>query len=55
MRVRDGSKIRNLLGLVLGWLEGGSVRYVVFLGFGRVVGKVVSCVEIVKRRVLGLY
>lgn len=55
MRVRDGSKIRNLLGLALGRLEGGSTRHVVFSGSGRAAGKVVSCAEIVKRRVPGLH
>ncbi|KAM7092959.1 ribonuclease P protein subunit p25-like protein isoform 1-T2 [Molossus nigricans] len=55
MRVRDGSKIRNLLGLALGRLEGGSTRHVVFSGAGRAAGKAVSCAEIVKRRVPGLH
>ncbi|XP_005004125.1 ribonuclease P protein subunit p25-like protein [Cavia porcellus] len=55
MRVRDGSKIRNLLGLALGRLEGGSARHVVFSGSGRAAGKAVSCAEIVKRRVPGLH
>lgn len=55
MRVRDGSKIRNLLGLALGRLEGGSTRHVVFSGSGRAAGKAVSCAEIVKRRVPGLH
>lgn len=55
MRVRDGSKIRNLLGLALARLEGGSTRHVVFSGSGRAAGKAVSCAEIVKRRVPGLH
>ncbi|XP_061055255.1 ribonuclease P protein subunit p25-like protein isoform X1 [Eubalaena glacialis] len=55
MRVRDGSKIRNLLGLALGRLEGGRARHVVFSGSGRAAGKAVSCAEIVKRRVPGLH
>ncbi|XP_070925018.1 ribonuclease P protein subunit p25-like protein [Macaca nemestrina] len=55
MRVRDGSKIRNLLGLALGGLEGGSARHVVFSGSGRAAGKAVSCAEIVKWRVPGLH
>lgn len=55
MRVRAGSKIRNLLGLALERLEGGSARHVVFSGSGRAAGKAVSCAEIVKRRVPGLY
>lgn len=55
MRVRDGSKIRNLLGLVLGRLEDGGTRHVVFSGSGRAAGKAVSCAEIVKRRVPGLH
>ncbi|XP_005566811.3 ribonuclease P protein subunit p25-like protein [Macaca fascicularis] len=55
MRVRDGSKICNLLGLALGGLEGGSARHVVFSGSGRAAGKAVSCAEIVKWRVPGLH
>ncbi|XP_058440743.1 ribonuclease P protein subunit p25-like protein [Marmota monax] len=52
--VQDGSKIRNLLGLALGRLEGGSAWHVVFSGSGWAIGKAVSCTEIVKQRVPGL-
>ncbi|XP_049630105.1 ribonuclease P protein subunit p25-like protein [Suncus etruscus] len=55
MRVREGSKLRNLLGLALGRLEAGGARHVVFAGAGRAAGKAVSCAEIVKRRVPGLH
>ncbi|XP_006866049.1 PREDICTED: ribonuclease P protein subunit p25-like protein-like [Chrysochloris asiatica] len=55
MRVQDGSKIRNLLELALSQLERGNARHVVFSGSGRVIGKAVSCAEIVKHRVPGLH
>ncbi|XP_066547110.1 ribonuclease P protein subunit p25-like protein [Amia ocellicauda] len=55
MRVKDGSKIRNLLGFAAGRLEGGEARSVVFVGTGRSVAKAVSCVEVLKRRVHGLH
>ncbi|XP_001518454.1 ribonuclease P protein subunit p25-like protein [Ornithorhynchus anatinus] len=55
MRVKDGSKIRNLMGYALGRLEAGGARAVLFSGSGRAVGKTVTCVEIAKRRVRGLH
>ncbi|XP_043835015.1 ribonuclease P protein subunit p25-like protein [Dromiciops gliroides] len=55
MRVRDGSKIRNLLGFALGRLESESTRRIVFTGAGRATGKAVTCAEILKRRLPGLH
>lgn len=62
MRVREGSKIRNLLRFVTTRMqeEGGdnngtSLRQVVFTGTGRGVTKTITCVEILKRTVAGLH
>ncbi|XP_038598691.1 ribonuclease P protein subunit p25-like protein [Tachyglossus aculeatus] len=55
MRVKDGSKIRNLMGYALGRLEAEAARAVLFSGSGKAVSKTVTCVEIVKRRVRGLH
>uniref|UniRef100_A0AAY5LB13 Ribonuclease P and MRP subunit p25, a n=1 Tax=Esox lucius TaxID=8010 RepID=A0AAY5LB13_ESOLU len=54
MKVREGSKIRNLLGFVMNW-TGQSVRQVVFTGSGRGITKTISCVEILKRKLGGLH
>lgn len=62
MRVKEGSKIRNLLRFAtarmlggLGDSSGTLVRQVVFTGSGRAITKTVTCVEILKRTVLGLH
>ncbi|XP_029378340.1 ribonuclease P protein subunit p25-like protein [Echeneis naucrates] len=62
MRVREGSKIRNLLRFVTARMdeEGRDVnrtalRQVVFTGSGRGVTKTITCVEILKRKVGGLH
>uniref|UniRef100_A0A3Q3EHI9 Ribonuclease P and MRP subunit p25 n=1 Tax=Kryptolebias marmoratus TaxID=37003 RepID=A0A3Q3EHI9_KRYMA len=62
MRVKEGSKIRNLLRLATARMqgEGGDgggtpVRQVVFTGSGRGITKTVTCVEILKRKVAGLH
>ncbi|XP_071343884.1 ribonuclease P protein subunit p25-like protein [Trachinotus anak] len=62
MRVREGSKIRNLLRFVTARMEeegrdvsGTSLRQVVFTGSGRGVTKTITCVEILKRKVGGLH
>lgn len=62
MRVKEGSKIRNLLRFATARMlgEGGDgngtpVRQVVFTGSGRGITKTVTCVEILKRTVLGLH
>lgn len=69
MRVKEGSKIRNLLRFATARLQeggggegGGAVddvgptlRQVVFTGSGRGVTKTITCVEILKRRVEGLH
>ncbi|XP_068170131.1 ribonuclease P protein subunit p25-like protein [Antennarius striatus] len=62
MKVKEGSKIRNLLRFVTTRMEGeekGScgtpIRQVVFAGSGRGVTKTITCVEIFKRKVPGLH
>ncbi|RVE74791.1 hypothetical protein OJAV_G00025550 [Oryzias javanicus] len=62
MRVKEGSKIRNLMGFAMarmqgekGGSEGGAsaagLRQVVFTGSGRAVTKTITCAEIMKRKV----
>lgn len=64
MRVKEGSKIRNLLRFATARIQGGeeeggivgpSLRQVVFTGSGRGVTKTITCVEILKRKVGGLH
>uniref|UniRef100_A0A8C5F4N5 DNA/RNA-binding protein Alba-like domain-containing protein n=1 Tax=Gadus morhua TaxID=8049 RepID=A0A8C5F4N5_GADMO len=58
MRVKEGSKIRNLMGGV-GGVAGsggaGGLRQVVFTGSGRAVTKTITCAEIMKRKVGSLH
>ncbi|XP_029009281.1 ribonuclease P protein subunit p25a [Betta splendens] len=62
MRVKEGSKIRNLLRLAAARMQGDRggtcgtpPRQVVFSGSGRGLTKTITCVEILKRRVGGLH
>ncbi|XP_061678049.1 ribonuclease P protein subunit p25a [Syngnathoides biaculeatus] len=62
MRVREGSKIRNLLRFATARMQSegrdgyeGSPRQVVFTGSDRGVTKTITCVEILKRKVEGLH
>lgn len=62
MRVKEGSKIRNLLQFAAARMQGDgsessgtSLRQVVFTGSGRGVTKTITCVEILKRKVEGLH
>ncbi|KAK2842434.1 hypothetical protein Q5P01_012634 [Channa striata] len=62
MRVKEGSKIHNLLRLVTARLQeerrdssGRSLRQVVFTGSGRGLTKTITCVEILKRKIGGLH
>uniref|UniRef100_A0A4W4F928 DNA/RNA-binding protein Alba-like domain-containing protein n=1 Tax=Electrophorus electricus TaxID=8005 RepID=A0A4W4F928_ELEEL len=52
VRVRDGSKIRNLMKFALSRMEG---KAIVFTGMGPSVAKAITCVEILKRRIRGLH
>ncbi|XP_029289237.1 ribonuclease P protein subunit p25-like protein [Cottoperca gobio] len=62
MRVKEGSKIRNLLRFATARMQGEgkdsngtSLRQVVFTGSGRGVTKTITCVEILKRKMGGLH
>ncbi|XP_038147130.1 ribonuclease P protein subunit p25-like protein [Cyprinodon tularosa] len=62
MRVKEGSKIRNLLRFATSRIQGEgedssatAVRQVVFTGLGRGITKTITCVEILKRKVPGLH
>lgn len=62
MRVKEGSKIRNLLRFATARMQGQKkegdgtlLREMVFTGSGRGVTKTITCVEILKRRVGGLH
>lgn len=60
MRVKEGSKIRNLLRYAAARMEAedgnkSPLRQVVFSGSGGGVTKTITCVEILKRRVGGLH
>uniref|UniRef100_A0A665TD29 Ribonuclease P/MRP 25 subunit-like n=1 Tax=Echeneis naucrates TaxID=173247 RepID=A0A665TD29_ECHNA len=53
VRVKDGSKIRNLLRYALSRMEGGVA--IIFTASGKGVSKAITCAEIVKRQVKGLH
>ncbi|KAJ8407790.1 hypothetical protein AAFF_G00268340 [Aldrovandia affinis] len=68
MRVKEGSKIRNLMGFAMVRMQGkggetgeagrdggGGLRQIVFTGSGRAVTKTITCAEIMKRKVPGLH
>ncbi|KAL1007207.1 hypothetical protein UPYG_G00083450 [Umbra pygmaea] len=65
MRVKEGSKIRNLMGFAMARMHsdgvgggvsgGGGQRQVIFSGSGRAVTKTITCAEIMKRKVGGLH
>lgn len=55
MRVKEGSKIRNLLGFALSRLHEATTSQVLFSGMGRAMTKTITCAEIMKRKVRGLH
>nr|XP_056722031.1 ribonuclease P protein subunit p25 [Euleptes europaea] len=55
MKVKEGSKIRNLMGFAAARMGLEATRQIVFSGCGRAVTKTVTCVEILKRKVGGLH
>ncbi|XP_053575856.1 ribonuclease P protein subunit p25 [Bombina bombina] len=55
MRVKEGSKIRNLITYALGYMESEAAGQIIFSAHGRAVTKAVTCVEILKRQVVGLH
>uniref|UniRef100_A0A3Q3IM33 DNA/RNA-binding protein Alba-like domain-containing protein n=1 Tax=Monopterus albus TaxID=43700 RepID=A0A3Q3IM33_MONAL len=54
VRVKDGSKIRNLLRYALSRMEEGGTT-IVFTATGKAVSRAITCAEIVKRRLKGLH
>lgn len=55
MRVKEGSKIRNLLAFAISSMAQPATRAIVFSGCGRATTKTVTCAEILKRRLAGLH
>ncbi|XP_042311288.1 ribonuclease P protein subunit p25-like protein isoform X3 [Sceloporus undulatus] len=55
MKVKDGSKIRNLMGYAFGKMESDAMRQVLFSGAGKAISKTITCVEIMKRRMKSLH
>ncbi|XP_066492646.1 ribonuclease P protein subunit p25 [Tiliqua scincoides] len=55
MKVKEGSKIRNLMGFAMARMGLEDTRQIVFSGCGRAVTKTVTCVEIMKRKLGGLH
>ncbi|XP_044306430.1 ribonuclease P protein subunit p25 [Varanus komodoensis] len=55
MKVKEGSKIRNLMGFAVSRMELEATRQIVFSGCGRAVTKTITCVEILKRKLGGLH
>ncbi|XP_051512033.1 ribonuclease P protein subunit p25-like protein [Myxocyprinus asiaticus] len=62
MRVKEGSKIRNLMGFAMARMQDETgtsgqtgLRQVVFSGSGRAVTKTITCAEIMKRKIGGLH
>ncbi|XP_061115463.1 ribonuclease P protein subunit p25-like protein [Conger conger] len=55
VRVKDGSKIRNLMGFAMGRMEPDTCRQILFSGAGKSIAKAITCTEILKRRMRGLH
>ncbi|KAG8576165.1 hypothetical protein GDO81_009787 [Engystomops pustulosus] len=55
MRVKEGSKIRNLVGYALTYMKSEGTGQIIFGAYGRAVTKAITCAEILKRQVNGLH
>ncbi|KAM3924137.1 ribonuclease P protein subunit p25 [Leptodactylus fuscus] len=55
MKVKEGSKIRNLVGYALSYMESEGTQQIIFGAYGRAVTKAITCAEILKRQVRGLH
>ncbi|XP_022090862.1 ribonuclease P protein subunit p25-like protein [Acanthaster planci] len=55
MRVKNGSKVRNLLGFAFKKIKDESTRHIIFAGSGPAISKTITCVEIVKRNMKTLH
>uniref|UniRef100_H2LJH6 Ribonuclease P and MRP subunit p25, a n=1 Tax=Oryzias latipes TaxID=8090 RepID=H2LJH6_ORYLA len=54
MRVKEGSKIHSIVRIATARINDG-IRQVVFTGSGRGITKTITCVEILKRNMVGLH
>ncbi|CAH2273389.1 ribonuclease P subunit p25 [Pelobates cultripes] len=55
MKVKEGSKIRNLIGYAVAHMGCKGGGQIIFSAHGRAVTKAVTCVEILKRQIGGLH
>ncbi|NXG26083.1 RPP25 protein, partial [Grallaria varia] len=55
MKVKEGSKIRNLMNFAMAQMELKGSRQIIFSGCGRAITKTITCVEIMKRKLGGLH
>ncbi|XP_073506888.1 ribonuclease P protein subunit p25 [Phyllobates terribilis] len=55
MRVKEGSKIRNLVGYALSYMASEGTGQIIFGAYGQAVTKAITCAEILKRQVGGLH
>ncbi|XP_068131792.1 ribonuclease P protein subunit p25 [Hyperolius riggenbachi] len=55
MKVKEGSKIRNLVGFALSYMRSEDTRQIVFSAYGQAVTKAITCAEILKRQIGGLH
>ncbi|XP_038044796.1 ribonuclease P protein subunit p25-like protein isoform X1 [Patiria miniata] len=55
MRVKNGSKLRNLLGFALKKIKEEGTKRIIFTGSASAISKTITCVEIVKRNMKTLH
>ncbi|KAG9345093.1 hypothetical protein JZ751_009634 [Albula glossodonta] len=55
VRVKDGSKIRNLMSFAQRSMKTETCRKILFSGAGKSISKAITCTEILKRQVRGLH
>ncbi|KAG1662974.1 Sodium-coupled monocarboxylate transporter 1 [Nymphon striatum] len=55
VRVKGGSKLRNLIGFALSSFKDESKRHIVFTGHSDAISKAISCAEIVKTKLKNLH
>ncbi|XP_072041975.1 ribonuclease P protein subunit p25-like protein [Amphiura filiformis] len=55
MRVKYGSKIRNLMGYAMRKIKEEATKHIIFSGSGPAVTKTITCVEIMKRKMKTLH
>ncbi|XP_033097532.1 ribonuclease P protein subunit p25-like protein isoform X2 [Anneissia japonica] len=55
MRIKNGSRVRNLIGFAVKRLKEDGTRQMTFSGTGLAVSKTITCAEIMKRKVKNLH